>query len=147
MINGMSERGGDARVCIVDDQESNVRLLERVLVRGGFENIRTFTSGGAMLDAIATDSPDLLMLDLHLPAPDGYTIIETIRSGGAGVAHDLPILVLTADVGHGARARAIAMGANDYLVKPFDADEVTVRARNLAELGMLKRQLRDASQR
>lgn len=142
----MTERAGDARVCIVDDQESNVRLLERVLARGGFENIRAFTDGGAMLDSIATDSPDLLLLDLHLPAPDGYTIIETIRSGGAGVAHDLPILVLTADVGHGARARALSMGANDYLVKPFDADEVTVRARNLAELGMLKRQLRESSQ-
>jgi DNA-binding response OmpR family regulator len=138
----MSERGAGARVCIVDDQESNVRLLERVLTRGGFENIVTFTDGGAMLDSIASTSPDLLLLDLHLPAPDGYAIIETIRSGGAGVAHDVPILVLTADVGHGARARAISMGANDYLVKPFDADEVIVRARNLAELGMLKRQIR-----
>ena len=141
----MTERGSDARICIVDDQESNVRLLERVLERGGFENVKTFTDGGAMLDSIAADSPDLLLLDLHLPAPDGFAIIETIRSGGAGVAHDLPILVLTADVGHGARARAISMGANDYLVKPFDADEVVVRARNLAELGMLKRQIRGQS--
>ena len=141
MIPTMTERGSDARICIVDDQESNVRLLER----GGFENVKTFTDGGAMLDSIAADSPDLLLLDLHLPAPDGFAIIETIRSGGAGVAHDLPILVLTADVGHGARARAISMGANDYLVKPFDADEVVVRARNLAELGMLKRQIRGQS--
>ncbi|MCI0344478.1 MAG: response regulator [Chloroflexi bacterium] len=141
----MSERGTEARVSIVDDQESNVRLLERILARGGFASVKTFTDGGAMLDAIASDSPDLLLLDLHLPAPDGFAIIETIRSGGAGVAHDLPILVLTADVGHGARARAIAMGANDYLVKPFDADEVIVRARNLAELGLLKRQLRERS--
>ena len=141
----MTDRGIDARICIVDDQESNVRLLERVLARGGFENIKTFTDGGAMLDAIAVDSPDLLLLDLHLPAPDGFAIIETIRSGGAGVAHDLPILVLTADVGHGARARALSVGANDYLVKPFDADEVVVRARNLAELGMLKRQIRELS--
>jgi DNA-binding response OmpR family regulator len=141
----MSERGADARVCIVDDQESNVRLLERVLARGGFENVRSFTDGGAMLHAIAQESPDLLLLDLHLPAPDGFAIIETIRSGGAGVPHDLPILVLTGDVGHGNRAHALAIGANDYLVKPFDADEVVVRARNLAELGMLKRQLRELS--
>ena len=142
----MNDRAAEARICVVDDQATNVRLLERLLARAGFEHVSSFTDGGAMLDSIATNTPDLLLLDLHLPAPDGYTIIQTIRGGGAGVAHDLPILVLTADVGHGARARAIAMGANDYLVKPFDADEVTVRARNLAELGMLKRQLRESSQ-
>ena len=141
----MSERAVDARVCIVDDQEATVRLLERVLARGGFEHIRSFTDGSAMLEAIAAESPDVLLLDLHLPPPDGFSIIQTIRSGGAGVPHDLPILVLTADVGHGNRARALAIGANDYLVKPLDADEVVVRARNLAELGLLKRQMREQS--
>jgi DNA-binding response OmpR family regulator len=141
----VSDRATEARVCIVDDQAPNVRLLERVLARGGFVDVRSFTDGGAMLEAIAQQTPDLLLLDLHLPPPDGFAIIETIRSGGAGVPHDLPILVLTADAGHGNRAHALAIGANDYLVKPFEPDEVVVRARNLAELGLLKRQMREQS--
>ena len=120
------------RIFIVDDQEPNVRLLELVLARAGFGNVRSFRGGQEMLDALATDEPDLILLDLHMPGLDGFAVLQALATW---IADDdyLPILVLTADAERRARATALAGGARDFLVKPFDAEEVVLRVRNLLQ--------------
>jgi EAL domain-containing protein (putative c-di-GMP-specific phosphodiesterase class I)/DNA-binding response OmpR family regulator len=129
------------RIVVVDDQDANRRLLEQILVRAGFGDVRSYASGAEFLGAFPADDPDLVLLDLHMPALDGYEVLDAIR----GRQHEgtyLPVLVLTADVERSARSRALAGGANDFLVKPFDADEVVLRVRNLIETRRLHESLR-----
>lgn len=130
-----------ARIFIVDDQTPNVRLLEQLLWRSGFRNTRSFGDGGSMLDALLTDEPDLILLDLHMPPPDGFAVLEALRARTAKDNY-LPVLVLTADAERPSRSRALAGGANDFLVKPFDAEEALLRVRNLVEARRLHRALR-----
>jgi EAL domain-containing protein (putative c-di-GMP-specific phosphodiesterase class I)/DNA-binding response OmpR family regulator len=121
-----------ARIFVVDDQEPNVRLLEQVLARSGFANVRSFRSGQAMLDVLDTDDPDLILLDLHMPGMDGFAVLKALGSVAADDRY-LPVLVLTADAERQARTTALASGASDFVVKPFDAEEVVLRVRNLLE--------------
>ena len=130
-----------ARIFIVDDQEPNVRLLEQVLHRAGFGNLRSFADGGSMLDVVGSDGPDLILLDLHMPAPDGFAVLEALQARTADDVF-LPVLVLTADAERQARSRALAAGAKDFLVKPIDAEEVVLRVRNLLETRLLHQALR-----
>jgi EAL domain-containing protein (putative c-di-GMP-specific phosphodiesterase class I)/DNA-binding response OmpR family regulator len=130
-----------ARIFIVDDQEPNVRLLEQVLRRAGFGNLRSFADGGSLLDAVDTDRPDLILLDLHMPAPDGFAVLEALQARTANDDY-LPVLVLTADSERQARSRALTEGAKDFLVKPLDAEEVILRVRNLLETRLLHKALR-----
>jgi EAL domain-containing protein (putative c-di-GMP-specific phosphodiesterase class I)/DNA-binding response OmpR family regulator len=138
-VKGPSGEG--ARIFIVDDQEPNVRLLEQLLSRAGFGNTRSFRDGRSMLDALDTDEPDLILLDLHMPAPDGFAVLEALRARDTDDGY-LPVLVLTADAERRARSLALAGGAKDFLVKPFDAEEVVLRVRNLAQARLLHQALR-----
>jgi EAL domain-containing protein (putative c-di-GMP-specific phosphodiesterase class I)/DNA-binding response OmpR family regulator len=130
-----------ARIFIVDDQTPNVRLLEQLLWRSGFRNTRSFADGESMLEALVADEPDLILLDLHMPPPDGFAVLEALRARSAADDY-LPVLVLTADAERPSRSRALAGGANDFLIKPFDAEEVLLRVRNLVETRRLHRALR-----
>ncbi|MEK6720363.1 MAG: EAL domain-containing protein [Chloroflexota bacterium] len=119
-----------ARVYLVDDQPANLRLLERFLGRAGFEDVHSFSDPRAALAAIETSEPDLLLLDLHMPGLDGFGVLAALREL---IPEDdfVPILVLTGDVDREARSRALTGGATDFLIKPFDVEEVVLRTRNL----------------
>lgn len=125
---------------VVDDQEANVRLLEGILRRNGLEHVTALTDPRRALELFPEVRPDLLLLDLHMPHMDGFEMLERLRELRDGDGY-LPILVLTADVDPAARQRALGMGAEDFLTKPFDAAEVVVRARNLLETRFLYREL------
>lgn len=129
-----------ARVVIVDDQEANVRLLERILAVNGFTNVCSFRSGAAFIETLDIDDPDLVLLDLHMPPPDGFAVLDVLRSRGGPQAYR-PVLVLTADAEPTARSRALVRGAKDFLVKPLDAEEVVLRVRNLLETRLLHKAL------
>ena len=119
-----------ARVLVVDDEPLNLAVLERVLQGAGFTDVATVADPAEAVAVVAEDPPDLVLLDLHMPTMDGFDVLESIE--GARVAQGfLPVLVLTADVTTQARDRALTMGANDFLTKPFDATEVVLRVTNL----------------
>ncbi|MGH2511423.1 MAG: EAL domain-containing protein [Candidatus Limnocylindrales bacterium] len=127
-------------IYLADDEPANRLLLERVLERGGFREVRSFADGRELLAACATTEPDLILLDLRMPEVDGFAVLAEL----AGSAHPdryLPIIVLTADANAGARNRALREGAIDFLTKPFDFDEVLLRCRNLLETRFLYRAL------
>lgn len=129
-----------ARILIVDDEEANVRLLERVLERAGYSNVRGTTDSRLVGDLVAEFDPDLILLDLLMPHMDGFAVMERLA---ALVPEDvyLPVIVLTADITAEAKRRALAGGANDFLTKPFDVDEVVLRIRNMLETRRLHLQL------
>jgi signal transduction histidine kinase len=76
-------------------------------------------------------NPELVLLDLHMPGVDGYTVLSELRT--RATAADLPVLVLTADMTREATHRALGLGANDFLTKPLDASELVLRVRNLLQ--------------
>jgi putative two-component system response regulator len=122
----------NARILIVDDQEANVMLLERLLQTAGYKNFVSTRDPRQVLPLFSKFQPDLILLDLMMPQLDGYSVMQQIgpRVPEGGY---LPILVLTAEVNAQAKQKALSMGAKDFLTKPLDATEVLLRIRNLLE--------------
>jgi len=135
----------EANILVVDDQEANVRLLERILQRAGYSNVATTTDPRLVLGLYAQFEPDLIVLDLVMPHMDGFEIMEELGKRVPEGTY-LPILVLTADVTPQARQRALSMGARDFLTKPFDHDEALLRIRNLIETRSLHLRLKDQNE-
>lgn len=119
-----------ARLLVIDDEEANVRLLERILAESGFTDVIGSTDAREARGLVETHDPDLLLLDLLMPYVDGFEVMQALRDTLPPDRY-FPILVLTADATEGTKRRALAAGANDFLTKPFDATEVVLRIRNL----------------
>ncbi|HEY1162775.1 MAG TPA: HAMP domain-containing sensor histidine kinase [Candidatus Dormibacteraeota bacterium] len=117
------------RVLIVDDSEDDIEMLQRFLAGEGTV-IRGLTDSTQAERVFKEFEPDLVLLDLHMPQPDGLEILRRLRDARGRLGF-LPVLVLTGDVGQAARNSALDLGADDYLTKPLDRQEVVIRARNL----------------
>ena len=130
----------DARILVVDDQEPNVRLLQRLLQHAGYANVVTTTDPEDVATLYLAQAPDLIVLDLMMPKMDGFAVMQDLAKRIPTGTY-LPILVLTADSSPEARRRALSMGAKDFLTKPFDHDEALLRIRNLLETRMLHLEL------
>jgi two-component system response regulator MprA len=114
------------RILVVDDDLAVRRSIDRALRLEGYE-VDTVASGGEALEAVASNSPDALVLDLQLPDLDGLAVCRRIREAG----DDIPILMLTARHGIDDRVQGLDAGADDYLVKPFALEELLARLRAL----------------
>jgi EAL domain-containing protein (putative c-di-GMP-specific phosphodiesterase class I)/DNA-binding NarL/FixJ family response regulator len=134
------QRFANATVLIIDDNATNIALLQAVLSRAGLTRVEAVTDSRQAIKAYDEVQPDLVLLDLHMPGVDGYTLLSelTDRAG----ATNLPVLVLTADTTRDAVHRALSLGARDFLTKPIDTVELTLRVRNLLETRDLHDQLR-----
>ncbi|HEV2474090.1 MAG TPA: response regulator, partial [Chthonomonadales bacterium] len=130
-----------ARIMIVDDEESTVRLLEVMLRREGYQAVSCVSDPRCLLSEYDAFKPDLVLLDLWMPHRDGFEAIQDLRSR-LDAEDYLPIVVLTADTSLAARERALSMGAHDFLSKPFELAEIAPRLRNLLETRFLYRRLR-----
>jgi putative two-component system response regulator len=122
----------EARILIVDDEPTNVRLLDQVLRRGGYGNVRSTNDSAQALPLFEEFRPDAVILDLIMPAPDGYAVLEQLRGRMPEV--EVPIVVITADVTPEAKQRALSLGAIDFLTKPFDQTEVLLRLANVLDV-------------
>jgi putative two-component system response regulator len=129
-----------ACILVVDDQEANVRLLERILRQVGYANVRTTTDPRDVAGMVDAAPPDLILLDLLMPHLDGHEVLARLQPHLEAEGY-LPILVLTADITADAKQRALSGGAKDFLTKPFDAMEVLLRIRNLLEARFLYQQV------
>src|SRR5712691_693753 len=136
----LAETRKRAKILIIDDQESNVRLLERLLQHAGYTMLESSTDSRRVLPLFSEFQPDLILLDLTMPHLDGFGVMREL-AGHIATDDYLPILVLTADVTREAKQRALAAGAKDFLTKPFDAVEVILRIDNLLHARSLHRKL------
>src|ERR1700676_5488475 len=142
----MGERAvQDGRVVIVDDQLPNVILLEKMLRKAGYTSLRTTTNPHDVLSIFTEFQPDILLLDLHMPGPTGFEVLEQLR-GVVGKNSYFPILVLTANPMPLIKQQALIYGAKDFLTKPFDLTEVVLRIKNLLETRFLHLLLQDENQ-
>ena len=117
-------------VLVVDDDAPILRMLQRTLAAEGYE-VQTAGDGGAALAAVERAVPDVLVLDVAMPGVDGLAVCRRLRSKGLAV----PILLLTARDAVADRVAGLDAGADDYLVKPFAAEELLARVRALHRRG------------
>ena len=132
-VEEISEMVKNARILIVDDELINVRILSAVVKKNGFRNVTGITDSREVRRLFHELSPDIILLDMMMPHMDGYEVMAQLRSL---VAEDefLPVLVLTADWTLPTKHKALEAGASDFLTKPFDSVEVTLRIRNLLRM-------------
>ncbi|MFO8151556.1 MAG: response regulator [Trueperaceae bacterium] len=127
------------RIVVVDDQVTNVEFLTTLLERDGFRNVAGVSDPRRALDAIVSGDADLVLLDLMMPHVDGYEVLRGLRDALPGDRF-LPVLVMTADATPEARRRALDLGATDFLTKPVNVLEATLRIRNLLHTRRLQRE-------
>jgi putative two-component system response regulator len=130
----------DARIVVIDDERANVMLLEGLLELWGYRDVVGINRSADALDHCRRTDPDLILLDLHMPGIDGFGVLSSL-SEHAWEGAPPPVLVLTADVMNDTRIRALALGASDFVGKPFDVTEVQLRVRNLLEMRRLHLEL------
>ena len=129
----------DASILIVDDQPSNVMLLEQMLSNAGYRRVSSTMDPQAVCALHAEHDFDLILLDLQMPVMDGFQVMTELKKIET---HDyLPVLVITAQPGH--KLQALQMGAKDFVSKPFDLIEVQTRIHNMLEVRLLYKKLRD----
>ncbi|HXM82972.1 MAG TPA: response regulator [Burkholderiales bacterium] len=127
----------NASILIVDDQESNVSLLEQLLSEAGYTRVATTMNPQEVCALHRKNRYDLILLDLQMPGMDGFQVMEGLKTNDADGY--LPVIVLTAQPGH--KLRALQAGAKDFISKPFDLVEVKTRIHNMLEVRLLYKKL------
>ena len=127
----------NASILIVDDQQSNVILLQEMLLNAGYDRIAATSDPYAVFELHHKNRYDLILLDLQMPGMDGFQVMESIKKIETGGY--LPVLVITAQPNH--KLRALVAGAKDFISKPFDLVEVQTRIHNMLEVRLLYRAL------
>ena len=127
----------NACILIVDDQDANVKLLERLLGEAGYTNVTSTMAPQDVSLLHRKNHYDLILLDLHMPGMDGFEVMEALK--GNPVDSYLPVVVLTAQPAH--KLRALQAGAKDFISKPFDLIEVKTRIHNMLEVRLLYKRL------
>lgn len=122
-----------ARILIVDDDVDTVHSLKELLTAAGYASVSTTTEPRTVSDLHRRNDYDLILLDMHMPGMDGFQVMEGLKE----FERDgyLPVLALTGEPGH--RTEALRYGAKDFLRKPFDAEELLLRVRNMVEVRLL----------
>ena len=126
----MSGPDGSAKILVVDDVPQNVRLLTAVLVARGYDVV-TAHDGIEALRVVEAEKPDLILLDVMMPGLDGYAVCSELRAND-GTAM-LPVIMVTSSIGQ-EKTKAIESGADDFIPKPFNHDELLTRVRSLLRI-------------
>lgn len=126
-----------AGILIVDDQPSNVSLLEQLLAEAGYTRVSSTMNPEEVCALHRKNNYDLILLDLQMPKMDGFQVMASLQATSDNGY--IPVIVLTAQPGH--KLRALQSGAKDFISKPFDLVEVKTRIRNMLEVRLLYRKL------
>ena len=133
------------RLLIVDDEPSNVLVLQRLLAGAGLDPVFSTIDPTKAVELFLSCNPDLVILDLNMPVMDGFDVLAALKL--AVPPERFPsVIVVTGDADPATRRRALAVGAKDFINKPFDPDEVRLRIANLLETAELQQALREQNQ-
>jgi len=130
------------KICIVDDNLVNRRLLAGILQKEGYELLEA-EDGEAAIELILRELPDLVLLDIMMPKKDGYQVCEELK-GNDRSAH-IPIIFLSAKSQVEDKIRGLDLGGADYVTKPFDRGEVLARVRTQLNIARLTNEIMDAN--
>ncbi|HWD38251.1 MAG TPA: HD domain-containing phosphohydrolase [Fimbriimonas sp.] len=130
----------DAHIVVIDDVQANVAVLKRTLEWAKYKRVSGFSDPQKALETFRNDPPDIILLDLHMPGLDGFQVLDWIKYKNERNDY-VPVLVLTADANAETRRKALSLGADDFLTKPYDATEVMLRVHNFLETRWLHKEL------
>ena len=129
-----------AHIVVIDDEDTNVHVLTKLLEQSGFQSVTGMTDAGGLDELLPGSPPDLVITDLHMPKRDGFWVLDRLAT--LINEEHLPVLMVTGDGTLDVRHQALTRGAKDFVTKPFDLVEVLLRVRNLLESRMLFQDLR-----
>jgi len=132
----------NASILIVDDQEANVQLLEKMLRIVGYRSITSTMDPQTVRTLHRDNHYDLILLDLQMPGMNGFQVMEELKE--FKTEGYVPILVITAHSIH--KQWALASGATDFISKPFDLMEIMARIHNMLEVRLLNKNLEHTNQ-
>jgi len=132
----MSENSAEGRILVVEDDVSLRTILRIQLERAGYD-VRAAQDGEEALRMVAEDMPDLILLDVMMPGMNGYEVCHALKSDVTTA--NIPVIMLTARSEQEDRIRGLSGGANDYLTKPYEVEELLVRVRNILQWSQLQR--------
>ena len=116
-----------ARILVVDDEPFIVKMVSSRLKANGYEVVSAY-DGASALAAVNEKKPDLLLIDIMMPPPDGLSVCKTLRADD-GEVNAVPIILLTAKSSESEIAEAMKCGADDYIVKPYNAEDLLSKIR------------------
>lgn len=133
----------DGKILIVDDELSNVKLLEQMLHQRGYSSVSVCTDPHEGLKKYEEWRPDLVLLDLNMPGMDGFQFLKRVQ-----MDEEIPppILILTANTSNEIRVRALLAGAMDFITKPFNVIEALARIKNMLDVRLLHNRVRQQNQ-
>lgn len=140
-MHSIATRIFEAHILIVDDQETNISLLEQLLTEAGYKSVTSTMNPQEVCELHRKNKYDLILLDLQMPIMDGFQVMEGLKTNSADAY--LPVIVLTAQPGH--KLRALQAGAKDFISKPFDLVEVKLRISLMLEVRLLYKKLENYS--
>jgi PleD family two-component response regulator len=129
-------------VMVVDDTPENLRILEKMLTEYGYR-VRATRNGSLALKSVQTSLPDLILLDIKMPEPDGYEICQLLKADEH--TRDVPVIFISALDEVWDKVKAFHVGGIDYITKPFQTEEVIARIETHLTLQNLQKQLRETN--
>ena len=130
-----------ARIFIVDDEATNLKLLNKLLTSEGYGQFVLIQDPREVLDRYKEERPDLILLDINMPYLDGYQVMDQLKALNDPLLP--PIIILTAEYNRAHLLKALSEGALDFVGKPFDRTELLMRVRNLLQAQLASRLLHD----
>jgi len=126
-----------SRILVVDDDADSVAALAHLLTSHGYQDVRQTSQPQDVVGLHRDQDFDLILLDVEMPGMDGFQVMEGLKE----LERDsyLPVLAITGSPGH--RMEALKRGARDFVRKPFDAEELLLRVRNMIEVRLLYKEL------
>ena len=140
VLTGTDQTFTEAKILLVDDEEINLLLLERILHRAGYTSVRSTPDPREAIEIFQEFQPDLVCTDLHMPFMSGIGLLESLQKFIDPKTY-LPIIILTADLSSDAEHEALTKGAKDFLNKPFQANQIRLRLHNLLQTRFLQLEL------
>lgn len=125
-------------IAVVDDDIMNLNVAGRILSQAGMR-VSAVKSGQALLDFLRNNTPDLILLDIKMPELDGFATMEKVRAFEAQESRTpVPVIFLTADEDRDSVKKCLAMGAMDFIAKPFIPEILTLRVSRVLQLVRLQ---------
>lgn len=143
-MENMEKSGTVPQILVVDDVDANLMILENIILEMGYEP-RCANSASEATKLIAESLPQLILLDVFMPEMDGYELCERLKENP--ITRDIPIIFISAADSSEDKVRGFKLGAVDYIGKPFEVTEVTMRVRNHLKLYEMQQELELSNRR
>jgi CheY-like chemotaxis protein len=137
-MNDILIQGPRPNILIVDDAPENLDVLVGILKNTGY-TVRPVTNAEAALQAALKKAPDVFLLDIHMPGMDGPTLCATLKESRQ--LSDIPVIFISGSTGPDDIRKAFSAGGADYIIKPFQSEEVLARVKTQLELRFLRLEL------